>query len=419
MKIIKNSTICFLLSWVAIILSVSSCHKETNTTKLSSKSCFVVPLYIKGAFISDGEPFFLGWDHKEVLVNSDLYVSHGNMSRISLNPLNGNFSEITTNYSPILPNNTTLSTGINQLKPNSNSFILNSEFTYFDTAGNSYKYTKLYLADKNVTLQKEFKLVDSSIIVNSVEQMADGRYVIAYTDEKIKKISCYSNNLTMDWTRTVEFGSFPKDFDHQQVLVSSKYIYVLQVGRYITKNYCIYQYDYEGRKLFTYELNSQTNKFTAGQLIESPNGFYSIGTKYLSEKSDYDISISTMSSANKLLTEHGLNITEYLPDWNTAAKNVFNTYYSGLTSYAIKTATGYAFTICYPDNKNNNCLALVILNDQMKVESVKQITKMVRDSNTANQINNLFFDGNRFYIILANAPNYYFYTLDKEGSLVK
>lgn len=416
-----KSTLIFIS--LVLIFNLSSCRKETNTEKLSSKSSLVfsVDQKIVGHFFCDGEPGLFTTVNKSIQFDSvNSFVSQAYINKIGLNTTNGKFVQSILGFNPSLPKYTTIYSTINQLKPNGTSFILNSVFTLYDTGSNPHPYTKLYITDKTISALKPFELPDSSIVVNGVKQMEDGRYAVMSTKGTIKSLSCFNGNLKSQWTRIVEFGNNSENYDNFELLVSPNYIYLLQIANYITKNYRVLQYDYDGRKISTYELTSITNKYAAGQIIESPNGFYIIGTRYLPEKSDYDLSISTMSPNNKLLEEHGLNITDYFPDWNTASLNLLNTYFSNGCSYTIKTTSGYAFTFTYPDNKNNRSLALVLLDDQMKVKSVKVIAKI--KGVDINQINNQYItiltDGNRLYILWNQYFNNYFYVLDEEGNLI-
>lgn len=409
---------------LAFILTLASCRKENNTSKLSSKSCFVLPsnLGVVGYVVCDGEPGFFASTTETINFGpGNDFGTQSKFSWIGLNKANGKFSQSLLDFYPPLPNFTTRSNGLTQLMPNRNSFILVSNYTHYDTGFNSTSHVKVYLTNKNLTSIKRFKLLDSTVSIDNVIQMPDGRFVVSSHKGITKSISCYNSNLQLDWTKIAEYGSNSQDYNTTELMATPNYIYVLQNSKYITRNYRVLQYDYDGRKISIYELTSITNKYAAGQIIESPNGFYIIGAKYLPEKSDYDLSVSTMSTTNKLIEEHGLNITDYFPDWNTASLNVFNTYFSNECSYTIKTTSGYAFTFTYPDNKNNRSLALVLLDDQMKVKSVKVIAKI--KGVDINQINNqsiaILTDGNRLYILWNQYFNNYFYVLDEEGNLIK
>ncbi|MFM9943616.1 MAG: hypothetical protein ACKVQB_00140 [Bacteroidia bacterium] len=409
---------------MAFILTLASCRKENNTSKLSSKSCFVLPshLLLLGYAVCDGEPGCFALSSEYIDITPDEAVgSQSKFTWIGLNTVNGNFSQSLLDYYPPLPPLTTRSNGLTQL--NSNSFILVSNYTLYDTGFNTTSHVKVYLTNKNLTPIKRFNLLDSTVSINNVIQMPDGRFVVSSHKGITKSISCYNSNLQLDWTKIAESGSSSQDYNTAELMATPNYIYVLQNSKYITKNYRILQYDYDGRRTSIYDLNSTTNKYGAKQLIESANGFYIIGTRYLPEKSDYDINISTMSPSNKLVFEHGLNIVDYLPDWNTATRNVANTLFSPSSSHVIKTENGYAYVFSYPDRKGKSSLALVMLNNEMKVESVKVIAKNV--GNGFNEFSfiteklNLLNDDNHLYIMWRQYLNNYFYVLDMEGNLVE
>ncbi len=413
-----------ILIFIVFSVTLYSCRKETNTSKLSSKNCYVLPstVNMNGYFVCDGEPGFFVSTNETINVGpGNNYSSQSKLTRIGLNTAIGIFSESLLAFDPPLPKFTTRFNTITQLKPNSNSFILNSKYTCYGAGSGPFSYTKLFLTDKTLSSPKEFELPDSSVTINSVEQMPDGRFAVSSTKGIIKSMSGYNSTLQRVWTQTAEFGALTKDYINGQILATSKYIYILQPTIFFSRAYRILVYDCDGKKISYFEYAAvKRNQYAAGQLIESPNGFYIIGTKYLPEKSEYDIHVSTMSPASKL-AEHVWNITDYLPDWSTATRNVFNTYFSGSSGKVIKTAKGYAYTLAYPDSKDQCSLAFVLLNNEMKVESVKVIAKNVGNGfgDPANENLSLLNDENHLYIMWKQGQNNYFYVLDMEGNLVR
>ncbi len=438
MKTGKNISLYKMLTKVtvifsAIILTLASCRKGTNTSKLSSKSCYVLPssVNMNGYFVCDGEPgFFIS--NNETINDSagNVYSSQSKLTRIELNTATGNFSESELAFDPPLPKFTTRVNSMHQLEPNSNSFILNSKYTYYGSGSDTLIYTKLYLTDKTLSSPKKILLPDSAVTINSVAQMPNGKFALSSTKGTTKRIICVNSSLLGGWSSGAESTSpISKDFYNGQILATSQYIYLLQPSIYFTKSYRVMKWANNGPfSSFYFYLGSQQQKHAAGQLIESPNGYYIIGTEYLPEKSDYDLHVSTIGPANTLLAGNVWNITDSLPDWNTATRNVFNTYFSGSSGKVIKTATGYAYTIAYPDSKDQCSLALVLLNNEMKVESVKVIAKNVGTGFTPliqnaiiNQLNeslNILTDENRLYIIWKQNQNNYFYVLDMKGNLI-
>jgi hypothetical protein len=429
MKIRKKISLYTMFTKTTVIIltfaaAFSSCRKETTTSKLSSKSYFVLPynMSFNNFFVSVGEPGFFARSTKSTKIYGEEYETFSKFERIGLNTANGIFSQLLLPFNPPLPEFTTFNNSVNQLKQNGNDFILTSNYSFFDTGLSIFSYLKLYLTDKNLSKLTKFELPDSTVSDVSVNKMSDGRYVV-WTLKKgnIKRINCFNSNLQLDWSKTADYGPNTFDYYNFQLLATSNSIYLLQLANYITNNYRILQYDYDGNKISIYDVRSTTNKYAAGQLIESSNGYYIIGTKYIPGKSDNDIHISSMSPANKLMAEHELNITDYLPDWNTATSGVFRTYFSGNTSYVIKTANGFAYTFAYPDNKNKSSLALVLLNNEMKIKSVKVLAKNIGSGfdGIDNEYITLLNDDNRLYIIWRQNWNFYFYVLDNDGNLVK
>jgi hypothetical protein len=410
---------------IGFILIFFSCRKATNAEKLSSKSCYVLPssLDINGYFVCDGEPGFFVSSNETINDSAgNVYSSQSKLTRIELNTATGNFSESELAFDPPLPKFTTRVNTMHQLMPNSNSFILNSKYTYYGSGSDTLIYTKLYLTDKTLSSPKKILLPDSAVSINSVAQMPDGKLALSSTKGTTKRIICVYKSLLGGWSSGAESTSpSSKDFSNGQILATSQYIYLLQPSRYFTRSYRIMKWANTGPfSSFYFYLGLQQQIHAAGQLIESPDGYYIIGTEYISAKSDYDIHVSTMGASNTLLAGHVWNLPGYLPDWNTATRNVFNTYFSGSSSQVIKTAKGYAYTLAYPDSKDQWSLALVLLNNELQIESVKVLAKNVGNGfdDPAHENLSLLNDENRLYIIWKQNRNNYFYVLDNEGNLI-
>jgi hypothetical protein len=409
---------------IACITSLCSCRKETTTSKLSSKSCYVLPssVNMNGYFVCDGEPGFLASANETIRLGPGHdFNTQAKLSWVGLNITNGRFSQSSLAFDPPLPDSTTRVNTLIQLKPNGSSFVIVSSYTYYDTAFIPHPYTKLYLADRTLSSPKKFALPDSAVIINQVIQMPDGRFAVSSTKGVNKYVSCYNSNLQLDWIQTADYGGgVSQTYSNADLLATSTAIYLLQTNYYIAKYYRTMKYDITGKKISAYDVGGPTNKYAAGQLIESPDGFYVVGTRYLPDKSDYDIRVSNMSQANNLLSAHLWNITDYLPDWNTATRNVRDAFFSGSSSHVIKTGNGYAYTLAYPDSKGQSSLALIMLNNEMKVESIRVIAKNVGNGASASVSEALTISntGNQMFIMWKQDHNNYFYVLDNEGNLM-
>jgi hypothetical protein len=304
------------------------------------------------------------------------------------------------------------------LVENSNLFGLKKDLQLWNDS-DYVSYTALYLTDKNLNNKRKVHLYDSSEHVSCIELSANGMLILLTTMDKVKRIECYNSDLELEWQKVAESGLNSSIYENRVALATSDYIYVLQSypGIYTEKNYRVIQYDYSGNRVSIYDRSNALNKYSASAIYESSNGYFIVGTKYVPEKSTFDINISSMSSNNILIEEHVLNILDHIPDWNLSQKSVYEVLNSNASSDFVKTANGYCFAVAYQNKKNKNSLAVVELTGDLKIESVHTFAQNI-DAYNASSLVSLKKDDTRNYLIWTLGNNNYFYVLDKHGNFI-
>lgn len=411
------------LAIVAFLLQASSCKQEKGDAKLSAINIYHSDKVMKGTgwFVLDGQPG-ITLEHYSTIATGpgSTLTSYYDYTRVALNLKNGTFVTFPTYYNEPTTNEYYNST-IVQLK-GSDSFMVIKSFgvkNLMDT--NSFNaIQKLFLSDRNFSKLRELPLFDTTLSVNSISQLPDGRVIVtfdngSYPSQVKKYISCYNHDLSIAWTKSLYYDEYDETF----MAVLDDAIYIAQAAPYITPFFRVIKLDFTGKIVAIY--NDKRGNYKCGQILPATNGYYTWGVTFVGPKSDFDFYFANVNGANTRVEEHTLNILSYLPDWNTSTWNVNSIFNSSNCSYIITNKSGYWFAFTYPNFKNNTSLALIQLSNDFKIKTVKHVAQNVGASFPfANQHVTLMSSNEQLFIIWSQPAeaNNYFYVLDKDGNFI-